>query len=98
MLAIHPPHTHTIHPPHPHTIILSYLSTLLVLILIRLQTFFNEVIFEGEMKLYSAEEVPCQDISYQVDPSSSPSSPSLSSYLSPPSSTTPSLLPSLSLP
>jgi myosin heavy subunit len=31
----------------------------------RLQTFFNEVIFEGEMKMYSAEGLPVDDISYQ---------------------------------
>ena len=32
----------------------------------RLQTFFNEVIFDGEMKLYKSEEVPCDDITFQV--------------------------------
>eukprot|EP01038_Epipyxis_sp_PR26KG_P015212 gene15212-20491_t len=31
----------------------------------RLQTFFNEVIFEGEMKLYAAEELPCDDIMFE---------------------------------
>lgn len=31
----------------------------------RLQTFFNEIIFEGEMKTYVAEGLPCDDISYQ---------------------------------
>jgi len=32
----------------------------------RLQTFFNEIIFEGEMKMYAADGVNCDDISYQV--------------------------------
>jgi myosin heavy subunit len=32
----------------------------------RLQTFFNEIIFEGEMKMYQAEGLPCDDISFQV--------------------------------
>ena len=32
----------------------------------RLQTFFNEIIFESEMKLYSDEGLPCEDISFQV--------------------------------
>lgn len=32
----------------------------------RLQTFFNEIIFEGEMKMYQAEGLPCEDISFQV--------------------------------
>lgn len=32
----------------------------------RLQTFFNEIIFEGEMKLYAEEGLPCDDITYQV--------------------------------
>lgn len=32
----------------------------------RLQTFFNEIIFEGEMKMYAAEGLPCDDISFQV--------------------------------
>ena len=32
----------------------------------RLQTFFNEIIFESEMKLYSEEGLPCEDISFQV--------------------------------
>lgn len=31
----------------------------------RLQTFFNEVIFEGEMRLYQAEGLPLDDITYQ---------------------------------
>jgi myosin heavy subunit len=31
----------------------------------RLQTFFNEVIFDGEIKMYKAEGVPCDDITYQ---------------------------------
>lgn len=31
----------------------------------RLQTFFNEIIFEGEMKMYAADGVNCDDISYQ---------------------------------
>jgi myosin heavy subunit len=31
----------------------------------RLQTFFNEIIFEGEMKMYSAEGLPVEDITYQ---------------------------------
>jgi myosin heavy subunit len=33
----------------------------------RLQTFFNEIIFEGEMKMYSSEGLPCDDISFQVN-------------------------------
>ena len=32
----------------------------------RLQTFFNEIIFESEMKLYSEEGLPCEDISFHV--------------------------------
>jgi myosin heavy subunit len=32
----------------------------------RLQTFFNEIIIDGEMKLYKAEGIPCEDISFQV--------------------------------
>lgn len=32
----------------------------------RLQTFFNEIIFDGEIKMYAAEGLPCDDISYQV--------------------------------
>lgn len=32
----------------------------------RLQTFFNEIIFEGEMKTYVEEGLPCDDISFQV--------------------------------
>jgi myosin heavy subunit len=39
----------------------------------RLQTFFNEIIFEGEMKMYSAEGLPVDDISYQVSSSCLPS-------------------------
>ena len=31
----------------------------------RLQTFFNEVIFEGEMKVYEAEGIACDGISFQ---------------------------------
>lgn len=32
----------------------------------RLQTFFNEVIFEEEMKIYAADGISCEDIEYQV--------------------------------
>lgn len=32
----------------------------------RLQTFFNDVIFAGEMSLYAAEGLPIDDITYQV--------------------------------
>jgi myosin heavy subunit len=32
----------------------------------RLQTFFNEIIFDNEMKLYVNEDLPIDDISYQV--------------------------------
>lgn len=32
----------------------------------RLQTFFNEIIFDNEMKLYVSEDLPIDDISYQV--------------------------------
>jgi myosin heavy subunit len=32
----------------------------------RLQTFFNEIIFEGEMRMYAADGVNCEDITYQV--------------------------------
>lgn len=31
----------------------------------RLQTFFNEIIFEGEMRMYVADGVNCDDISFQ---------------------------------
>jgi myosin heavy subunit len=31
----------------------------------RLQTFFNEIIFDGEIKMYNLEGVPCDDITYQ---------------------------------
>jgi myosin heavy subunit len=33
----------------------------------RLQTFFNEIIFENEMKLYSSEGLPVDDVTYQVN-------------------------------
>lgn len=32
----------------------------------RLQTFFNEIIFDNEMKMYRADGVDCEDINYQV--------------------------------
>ena len=31
----------------------------------RLQTFFNEIIFEGELKMYRAEGIDCDDITFQ---------------------------------
>ena len=31
----------------------------------RLQTFFNEIIFEGEMKIYESEGIACEGISFQ---------------------------------
>lgn len=30
------------------------------------QTFFNEIIFDGEIKLYASEGIPCEGITFQV--------------------------------